>query len=44
MAQKTTVLGENKQPDDAELWAIFDALEVAIEETDNINTTPITVL
>ena len=31
-------LGENKQPDDTELWAIFDALVVAIEETDNINT------
>ena len=36
-------LGEKKLPDDAELWAIFDALEVAINETDNIKTTPITV-
>ena len=36
-------LGEKKQPDDAELWAIFEALEVVIKETDNFNTTSITV-
>lgn len=35
-------LGGKKQPDDAELWAIFDALEVTIKETDNVNTTSIT--
>lgn len=36
-------LGEKKQPDDAKLWAIFDALKIAIKETDNFNATPITV-
>ena len=41
--QKSVFLGKNKEILDAELWAISDALVIAIRETSNANNTPITI-
>lgn len=40
---KKRYLGKIKQPFDTELWAISDALEVAIKESRNVTATPVTV-
>lgn len=41
--EKRRHLVNKKQPHDAELWAISDALEIAIKETKNTNATSVTV-
>ena len=41
--ERKRYLGKKKQPFDTELWAIFDALEVAIKKTRNATSTPITI-
>lgn len=41
--EKKRYLGKKKQPPETELWAISDALEVAIKETRNFNAAPIEV-
>lgn len=38
--QKSVFLGRNKEVLDAELWAISNALEIAIQETSNTSNTP----
>lgn len=43
MAGKTRYLGKKKEPYDAELWAVFDALEVAIKETRDVNHKVLTI-
>ena len=41
--EKSVFLGRNKEVLDAELWAIMDALEIAIEGTSNTSDPPITI-
>lgn len=43
METKSVFLGKNKEILDAELWAISDALDAAIRETSNANSTLITI-
>ena len=41
--EKKQYLGKKKQPFDTKLWTLFDALEIAIKETRNVNTIPVIV-